>query len=280
MITTYPGGKNGSGVFQRIINELPPHRTYIELFLGSGAILRRKRPAECSIGIDIDAAVTSQWSVCEIPNTKIIRANALEWLASTTIARDTLIYLDPPYLISSRSTRQLIYRYEFSEIQHTWLLSIIKRLDCLVIISGYASEMYATELAEWRTIQFNTQTRGGKATEHLWMNYPAPSKLHDYSYLGDNYRERERIKLKIIRWTTRLSKMDPLERAAILDSIHRSATTETADTFSQPGSTTVPSDSCRRIPPSPAMSQTIDDHQIYRYGDPTTSANDNHKGEK
>ena len=40
---TYPGGKNGAGIYQRIINHMPPHKTYIEAFLGSGAVLRNKR---------------------------------------------------------------------------------------------------------------------------------------------------------------------------------------------------------------------------------------------
>ena len=31
-------------------------------------------------------------------------------------------------------------------------------------------------------------------TEYLWCNYPAPMALHDYRYLGKDFRERERIK--------------------------------------------------------------------------------------
>ncbi len=52
----YPGGKNAPGVYQSIINLMPPHEVYIEPFLGSGAILRLKRPAAVSLGVDLDPA--------------------------------------------------------------------------------------------------------------------------------------------------------------------------------------------------------------------------------
>ena len=57
----YPGGKNGAGVFQKLINMIPPHETYIEPFLGGGAIMRLKRPAMLNIGVDLDRAVIDRW---------------------------------------------------------------------------------------------------------------------------------------------------------------------------------------------------------------------------
>lgn len=56
---TYPGGKNGAGVYHRLINLMPPHDVYIEPFLGSGAIMRLKRPAELNIGVDRDPRALS-----------------------------------------------------------------------------------------------------------------------------------------------------------------------------------------------------------------------------
>lgn len=53
---TYPGGKAASGTYQQIINLIPPHRVYIEPFLGGGAIARAKRPAAINILIDLDPA--------------------------------------------------------------------------------------------------------------------------------------------------------------------------------------------------------------------------------
>ena len=60
---TYPGGKAGAGVYQRIINQIPPHDVYVEPFLGDGALLRRKRPAGRNIGIELLGAWPFQHDV-------------------------------------------------------------------------------------------------------------------------------------------------------------------------------------------------------------------------
>jgi hypothetical protein len=57
----YPGGKSGPGVYHRLINLMPPHHTYIEPFLGGGAVMRLKRPAPYNIGVDLDAGVIADW---------------------------------------------------------------------------------------------------------------------------------------------------------------------------------------------------------------------------
>jgi DNA adenine methylase len=218
----YPGGKGGSGVYQAIINQMPPHRVYIEPFLGAGSVLRfKKRAPAGSIGIDIDAAVTEAWNGDEVPGLQIIQADALCWLASTTFTDDTLIYLDPPYLMHTRSCKRRVYRYEFElPGHHQQLLDIIKGLPCMVMISGYYSELYAQELTGWRSIHFSAQTRGGhSAVEWLWMNFPEPVELHDYQFLGTNFRERERIKRKRLRWQARLKRMPAIERYALLSAL-------------------------------------------------------------
>jgi len=87
----------------------------------------------------------------------------------------------------------------------------------MVMISGYWSSLYAEMLEEWNSISFEAMTRGGHtATEWLWFNFPQPTELHDYRYLGDNFRERERIKRKKQRWAARLERMPLLEKQALL----------------------------------------------------------------
>lgn len=55
----YPGGK--AAVVHKLINLMPPHSTYVEAFLGGGAVMRSKRPAAYNIGVDLDAEVISGW---------------------------------------------------------------------------------------------------------------------------------------------------------------------------------------------------------------------------
>jgi len=283
----YPGGKSGPGVYHRLINLMPPHQTYVEPFLGGGAVMRLKRPAPYSIGVDLDAAVIRQWrsgigeaaarprsvtlpisaAACESadagqeassgesaaarstanapiwapeisadtgafadprvsarspisdpPRFRFLRGDALTFLQSYPFAQDDVIYCDPPYLMSTRSSGPL-YRHEFSDEQHAELLSTIGELPCRVMISGYWSELYASRLHRWNSIHFETMTRGGMATEWVWYNYDAPVALHDYRFLGESFRQRQDLKRQIASWTGKLKRMPPLKKQALLAAI-------------------------------------------------------------
>jgi len=103
---------------------------------------------------------------------------------------------------------------------HERLLKTILDIPAMVMISGYYSEMYMDLLPGWRTATFQAMTRAGTmATEWVWMNFPPSLELHDYRYLGRNFRERERIKRKKLRWIARLQRMTSLERHAIMMAI-------------------------------------------------------------
>lgn len=222
---SYPGGKAGDGVYQKIINQMPPHRVYIEPFLGGGGVFLHKRPAQINVGLDIDESVISAWRSTLAENSDadvcIVKSgDAISFLRSYDWSGGELVYCDPPYLMSVRSYKDRIYTHEFStEQEHTELLALLKTLPCCVMVSGYWSELYADLLATWRFISFRASTRGGPRTEFLWMNYPEPFELHDYRYLGETFRERERIKRKKNRWSARLVSMPSTERYAIMQAI-------------------------------------------------------------
>ena len=229
----YPGGKNSSGVYQRIINLMPPHRVYIEPFFGGGALFRLKKPARVNIGVELDPIVFAdlsgviagidgagrdrqKWRTAPVSN--IVSGDGIQFLADRKFQGDELVYCDPPYLLATRSSGKR-YRFEMTEVDHQRLLRCIRKIPAKVIISGYWSQMYASALKDWNSTHFEAMTRGRLATEWLWFNFPSPLALHDYAYLGDNFRERERIKRKKARWTARLEKMPLLERQALLSAI-------------------------------------------------------------
>lgn len=216
---SYDGGKGQAGVYQRIINQMPPHSLYVEGCLGMGAVMRAKRPAKCSVGVEIDRNVLAAWTGKELPGLKLANSDVVKWLRANerNLNSQTLLYLDPPYLMSTRRSQRPLYRYEMTEDDHRLLLAWATTLPCMVMISGYQSEMYDELLFDWRAISFEVMTRGGvPATEWLWMNFPEPVELHDYRYVGEGWRERERIKKKVSRWKARLGKMPLLERQALL----------------------------------------------------------------
>lgn len=87
-------------------------------------------------------------------------------------AETTLHYVDPPYLLSTRSSMRADYEHEMTDADHEELLGFLKTLKGRVVLSGYASPLYDEVLADWRRVQKPTRTAGAAArVETLWMNF-------------------------------------------------------------------------------------------------------------
>lgn len=208
----YPGGKGGC--FRQIINLMPAHDVYIETRLGGANVYLNKKPASCSIGIDVDRSVIANAGE-QIPGIALHCMDATEFLQSYPFTGRELVYADPPYLMETRKGGRL-YRHEYTDDQHRALLTVLVSLPCLVMVSGYRSTMYMTMLQGWHRVEFTTGSRQGKVTECVWLNFkPGQSPLHDVSYVGHNFRERERIKRKCSRWLSRFKAMAHGEQQAI-----------------------------------------------------------------
>lgn len=213
---SFIGGKSQSGVWQRIVNLIPPHEIFIELFAGSAAIARLKSPAKKTILIDKHPVA----ALGELPpNTALLKACGIDYAECLAPKRPTFVYADPPYLLSTRGGRRY-YKSEMTDDDHRRLLAALVKLPCPVLLSGYPSGLYDHALAGWGREQFRVMTRGHTwATEVLWFNYPRPTVLHDFSKVGDDFRDRWRIKKKRRRWVARLIRQDPLERAALFSAL-------------------------------------------------------------
>lgn len=108
----FPGGKGG--LFRQLINLIPDHRVYIETHLGSGAVLRNKRPAQLSYGVERDALTLADWQPDAVPGLNLVNDDATAFLRSYHFAGDEFIYVDPPYVKSARR-RPRVYRHELDD---------------------------------------------------------------------------------------------------------------------------------------------------------------------
>ena len=231
-LENYFGGKGSSGTYQKIINQFPPHDIYIEPFLGAGNIFRRKKAASrLNWGMDMNEKLIKFYDpVNLLDKYKIGPGCALAMLNSFAAGilkynDRVLIYLDPPYLLTTRKSNTR-YKFELNEKQHIEILTAVTNInndvdhnDIYIVISSYQNDLYNEYLKDWRRIDFNSSTRGGVAVESLYMNYTEPTELHQYNFLGDDFREREKIQNQIKRNVERLERMNPILRNAILTNI-------------------------------------------------------------
>jgi hypothetical protein len=221
---TYFGGKGAAGVVHRIINQMPRHEVFVSGFLGHCAVMRFKKPAARQIGVEIDPAVIDTWKRARYAGwpvsqqVAITAGNFLDLDLPELLLPSTFLYLDPPYLHETRSSRHR-YRFELSAQAHRRLLDKVAGLPCIVAVSCYDSDLYRAALDGWRKIQFQAQSRGGLRTETLYMNYPAPTpgELHDQRYLGDNFRQREKSKRRLETIFRKIKNLTHEENAALLE---------------------------------------------------------------
>lgn len=205
-------------MYQRLISMIPPHRVYVETHLGGGSVMRAKQPAECNIGVEIDPRVVARMRRDDMPFAEIVLGDALTFLTSFKFVGDEFVYCDPPYLPSARRRKQ-VYRHDYSEADHARLLAVLKRLPCAVMVSGYASQLYDYELSSWRRVEFDHITHVGRTTEVVWMNYDPPIVLHDHSYVGANFRQREAVKRRRNRMLAKILAMSSAEKGALLSEL-------------------------------------------------------------
>ncbi len=149
-----------------------------------------------------------------------------EWLASTGVgcddstrwklptrwdwaywARRLLVYLDPPYVKSTRTDPGSVYRFDFDDSHHVRLIRALGWLPCAVILSGYDSELYRAMLSHWRLVQFNAMTRRGVRTECLYCNHAQPEIAHDARLTANNKRDRQTVSRRRQRLADKVLKM-------------------------------------------------------------------------
>lgn len=98
-------------------------------------------------------------------------------------SHETLHFVDPPYVHSTRVLRNSsgCYRHEMSDDDHAELLGVLRELRGMVVLSGYASDLYADELPGWTSHCTAARISSGRGTalrtEVVWLNANCQSAL-------------------------------------------------------------------------------------------------------
>lgn len=91
---------------------------------------------------------------------------------------ETLFFVDPPYLHSTRHDARINggrhYNHEMSDDDHAQLLFALTRVKGFVALSGYPSDAYTESLEGWGMVSCSSRIAAGRGTgvktECLWLN--------------------------------------------------------------------------------------------------------------
>lgn len=99
----------------------------------------------------------------------------------------TLHYVDPPYVFEARcrikgKAGSRGYRHEMDADDHLELIDELKGLRGMVVLSGYATELYDQALQGWERRTTKARISGGRGTamreEVVWMNPACAAALN------------------------------------------------------------------------------------------------------
>mgnify|MGYP000886454342 CR=1 FL=1 len=128
---------------------------------------------------DINAWITSLDNLEHVANrlsTVQIRNQDFEILIYTYDSESTVFLIDPPYVKSTRVSKQL-YRLDWDESEHHRLASVVNDIRGKCIICGYPSELYDTLFKGWRKEYKQIRNHASQSkqkelkTEVLYMNF-------------------------------------------------------------------------------------------------------------
>lgn len=73
---------------------------------------------------------------------------------------NVLMYVDPPYVLSTRSGR--IYKHEMNDKDHVELLEALRKHKGKIILSGYENPLYVNYLSDWHKKSIACNAEGGQ----------------------------------------------------------------------------------------------------------------------
>lgn len=116
----------------------------------------------------------------------LVEHKPAQWVIEKHDTPETLFYCDPPYPVGTRSSQsngtaagKHGYRHEMTDDEHRDLAAVLRRVAGMVVLSGYACDLYDLDLyADWHRFERAHFADGAKKrTEVIWMNLACHSGL-------------------------------------------------------------------------------------------------------
>lgn len=144
-------------------------------------------------GPKVDGSTTTRWNklpdrivgcIDRLKNTEIECIPALDLIVRFKDAKNCLLFVDPPYVLSTRSGR--MYKHEMKDADHVALLAALNAHAGPVVLSGYAHPLYDELLDGWRRLTIEAiAEKGQPRTEVLWLkNVPERRMLSLFDEQG------------------------------------------------------------------------------------------------
>jgi len=114
----------------------------------------------------------------------VIESRPAEYIIGKFDGPETLFYVDPPYVHSSRDLSgagkfpRHTYEFEMTDHDHIRLIEQLRAVEGMVVLSGYPSELYDDALADWKRVSRAALADGARErTEVLWINPVGSDRL-------------------------------------------------------------------------------------------------------
>jgi hypothetical protein len=104
---------------------------------------------------------------------------------------------------------------------HIDFLATANTVKSNCMISHYPCKLYDEALSGWHKHTFLSMTRSGQALECCYMNYEKPTILADFSYLGNNFIQRQQLKRKSHRLVSKISSLPAIEQQYLLNVLNK-----------------------------------------------------------
>ncbi len=121
-------------------------------------------------------SIDNLWKIANRLNFVDIQNKDFKFILNQYNKDNTFIYCDPPYIKSTRISKE-VYDREFTDNDHKDLLDIVTNHKAKILISGYNSKLYNDKLKNWNKyekliINHSGQTKiKSTRLEVLWVNY-------------------------------------------------------------------------------------------------------------